>query len=136
MIAARKVTLDTFRRDPFHLTMRVLGRDLSTATSITFAIRLYPDAPGAAIAALSKVTDINVSGIRIVDTGVINGEAYTDIEILLGKGDNYPPAAEIGADITLAYDFKWIEAANTDGFFNPEQTILFGDFIVKGSVND
>lgn len=116
--------------------MRVRGVDLGTATSINFAIRLYPDAPGTPIAMLMRVTDINVSGVRVVETGVIAGEPYTDLEVLLGKGDNYPPAPEAGGDLTLAYDFKWTEAANTTGFFNPEQTILFGDFIVKGSVND
>lgn len=136
MAIAQKLTLTTFRTDPFHETMRVLGKDLSAALSLTFAIRLYPDAPGDPIAKLSKVTAINASGVRIVSTGMEDGVPYTDLEILLGKGDNYPNAGEAGADLTLAYDFKWIEAPVASGFYNPEQTILFGDFIVKGSVNE
>lgn len=135
-INAKRWNLVHFRNDPFHLTMRIYGENLADAPSLKFAIRLYPDAPGDPIVELEKVTVINTSGVRVVDSGIEDDLPFTDLEIIIGKGDIFPAAPEAGGDAVFAYDFEWTATPVTDGFYNPEQTRLFGDFIVKGSVND
>lgn len=136
MLIPRKVTLSTFRNDPYHLRMRVNGYDLSAA-DFKFSVRLLPDTGGSPLAEVIEETVIATSGVRVVDTGTEDDVPYTDIEVFIDLADSdWPAADEPGDDVILSYDFGWTDTPETEGFYNPRATYLYGDFIVKGSVND
>lgn len=136
---AQNQTLTAFRQDPLQIAMRVNGYDLTGAT-FKLSVRLYPDAAGDPLIEVEGTPTPGANGIRIADTGTTDGVPWTDLDILIGKAllsdSSIPAAEEAGDDIILAYDFGWTRASSSTAFVAVEETILFGDFIVKGSVND
>lgn len=137
MNVSKRVDLRAFREDPYQLRFRVRGYNLTGAT-MAFAVRLYPNAPGDAEIEIGNTTTRGAEGIRIVDTGVTDGFDWTDVEIIIAKAtvSALPTVGEAGADDVFAYDFEWERADTGSGFSEEETTILFGDFIVRGSVNN
>jgi len=134
---AANQSLSCFRKDPLAIRMQVQGVDLTNANP-AFAVRLYKDAPGAALIQLGVVTAAGTDGIRLV--GVVpdsDGISTTLLEIIASKTlmAALPAEAELGDDLTLAYDLQWTPPDDGSGFTSEETTVLFGDFIVQGSVN-
>lgn len=139
MAAFRRLDLRVFRKDPLQLTLTVVGIDLTGATQLDFAVRLYPDAPGAKLINCALTTTPGAQGCRLVSVTTDGGGVPTSvIEILDTKATMaaLPAAGEAGDDTVLHHDFQWLRAADGSGLTMIEETKLFGQFIVMGSVND
>ena len=137
MAIAQRLEQVAFRKDPFQLAFRARGYNLSLA-AFAFAVRLYPDAPGDPLILVRKAQTRGASGVRVVDTGTdADGIPWTDLEIILRKSliEALPSAGEAGDDAQFHYDFQWAAPDTASGFSQVENTILFGPFIVKGSIN-
>ncbi len=140
MTIANREALRAFRNDPLHLVLAVEGLDLTNAP-IALCVRQRRDTPGSPILQLDMTATAGAKGIRLVSvTPDDDGIPTSLVEILCPKADMiaafaaYQPA-EFGADLTLAYDLQWTLAPDGTGLTNVEETILFGDFIIQGSVN-
>jgi hypothetical protein len=142
MAFAGRITLRAFRNDPLRVTLSVRGVDLTGAT-FSFAVRQYPDQSGdALLGPLSNTTTTGQRGVRLVDVLTVDSVPTSLIEIIDTKANMQalPAAAEVGsgspAEVGLSFDFQWTPADGDEaGFAATEQTWLFGDFIVMGSVN-
>lgn len=147
MAFGQKVTLPAFRKDPLQFVMAVEGYDLTGAT-MTMTVRLRPDAPGDPILLLGTVTVAGDQGIRVAEvTTDADGVTSSTLEILVPKAafiaamapyQAIPPlSTEFGGQVVLAFDFQWLLAAAPDpSITNVEETVLWGDLIIMGSVND
>lgn len=135
-MAAQRHNFEAFRKDPFLCLIRVRGYNLNNVP-INFALNLYPDAPPPARIDVGTVIEKGVQGIRVAAVGFTNGLPWSDIEILLRKDTiaSLPPAAEAGSDVEFAYDIQWILPSPVGDYVRVEETILFGKFVIKGSVN-
>jgi len=134
----RRQDLRVFRRDPLHLVIAVIGLDL-TGSGPSLAVRLYPDAPGLPELLLGPTASAGSQGIRIVEVTRDPADVPTTLlEILATKGaiNRLPRTGEIGTPSTFAYDLQWTPPAAGPGLTRVEETVLFGSFIVMGSVND
>jgi hypothetical protein len=138
MMTAQRLDLSVFRNDPLSLPMAVIGFDLSDSAP-TLAVKLLPDAPGIPLLLLAPTSIPGADGIRIVS--VVRDEDDVPTTLMEGIASEatlatLPPAALPGADLTLSYDLQWTPPSDGSDFTSVEETILFGDFIIKGSVND
>lgn len=137
MAIAKRVAMTAFREDPFVVRFRVRGYNLTGAIQ-RFAVRLYPDEPGDARIQVGNTDTRGAEGIRVVETGVEGLFPWTDVEVILAKDSvrSLPEASEAGSDVKFAYDYEWQRPDTGSGFSEEEETILYGDFVVRGSVNN
>lgn len=137
---ARRLDLTVWRRDPMRIVLAVEGVDMGNVPTMSFAVRLYPDTPGEPLLLLVNKVTKGENGIRVVTIAEDTpGIKTTLVEIYCDKATlapQIPAAGEVGCDVTLAYDFQWTLPDDGTGFTPVEETVLFGSFIVKGSVND
>jgi len=101
-------------------------------------VRDRPDMPGDPRLLLPKTTTAGEDGCRLVDvTEDDDGVPTSLVEILAIKATmgTLPQALAPGDPVKLAYDFQWMLPDDGSGLSTLEETILFGDFIVMGSVN-
>ena len=138
MLTAVNQTLSAFRNDPLYLLMEVIGYDLS-GNLPSLAVKLYPDAPGPPLLLLAPTVIPGADGIRSVSVTYDDDDVPTTLlEAIASKTviSALPAAPVAGADVTLAYDLQWTPPLAGTGLSPVEETVLFGDFIIKGSVND
>lgn len=131
-------TLTVFRNDPLYLVISVVGFELSGAAP-SFAVRLYPDAPGLALIMLDATAESGKNGCRIVSVTFDGDDIPTTVLEIVASKDlmgSLPSASEAGADLTLSYDLQWTMPADAIGFSAGEERIMFGDLVVKDSFND
>ena len=139
---AAKLTLQGFRNDPFHATLRIGGIDL-TGAAMALAVRLYPNQPGDALIEIEATDLAGAEGIRLVSVGLDDdGVPESWIEIIIAKPtiQGLPAltaGAEIGDPATFHYDLQATPAEDVSSPWteNIEQTLLFGPFIINGSAN-
>lgn len=143
MTFAKRQAFPVFRNDPLCLTFELVGADLTEATA-RFCVRQKPDQEGDALLEVEGVDLIEddvplVSGIRLIEVTEDDDGVFTSIlEITSTKEEMQalPAAAEQGQDLTLFYDLEWqLSEAVSAPFAAVEETILYGDFIVRGSAN-
>lgn len=142
MSQAQWVTLTAFRHDDFREIMIVEGYDLTGAT-LSLAARLRRGSPGDPILLLQNTATPGAEGIRIVSAELdADGVPSTTLELFEPKASfvtkltPYQPR-ELGGSVTLEIDFQWKFAAAPDpDFTNVEETVLWGELIIQGSVND
>lgn len=137
MSRAARQEISVFRNDPMCLLLEVVGEDL-TGAAFAFAVRLYPDAAGAALLGpLAATATKGAPGVRLVRVDVVDDVPVSLLEIIDTKAhvQALPAATEAGADLTLHYDFGWTPLDDGSGLAAVEVTRLFGSFVVKGSVN-
>lgn len=138
MLTSKRTTIAVFRRDPLYLLISVIGYDL-TASSPAMAVRLYPDAPGDPLLLLEATGWAGADGIRLVEVIVDDDNVPTSVlEVIASKAtmSEMPLPGELGSDLTLYYDFQWTPPLEGSGITPVEETVMFGDFIIKGSAND
>lgn len=134
---ARKYRFEAFRSDPFLQLFRVWGYHLADVP-MNFALRLYPGAPGLPLYSTGKTTVRGAPGLRVAAQGLSDGLPWSDVELIVPKAsvEALPQPAEAGAALSIAYDLQWSLPDPGGDYVTVEETILFGDFVVKGSVND
>lgn len=145
MAFAKRVAIVAFRNDPLREVLAVVGYDLTDA-QLRFCVRQYPDQQGDPLLEifndqLDPDPVVSTStGMRLVEvTEDADGVKTSVVEVIAVKSDMQllPPGGERGEDLTLYHDLDWIlgedEAAP---FAAVEETVLYGDFILKGSAND
>lgn len=143
MTFAQRAPITAFRNDPLRVTLEI-ELDLTGAT-VAFAVRQHPDQSGAALLSVSGSTlAVNASpapapSIRLVDVDTDDDGVTTSvIELRDTKAhmQALPAAAVQGDDLSLYYDLQFTLATGVAApFAAEEETVLFGDFIVKGSAN-
>lgn len=135
-MAAQRHRFEAFRKDPFLCLIRIQGYNLNNVP-MNFALNLYPDAPPPALIDVGITIEKGVQGIRVAAVGFVNGLPWSDIEILLRKETiaSLPRMGEAGSDAVFAYDIQWTLPSPVGDYVRVEETILFGDFVIKGSVN-
>jgi hypothetical protein len=134
---AQRRDFTVFRNDPLQLVFGVIGLDLTGAV-MKMAVKLYPDAPGDPLLLLENQATPGQPGLRLVDVTVDDDGVPTSlIEGLRPKADMQalPPSAEFRVPLKLSHDFQWTLPDDGSGLTPQEETVLFGDFIVMGSVN-
>lgn len=135
-MAAQRHRFEAFRNDPFLCLIRIWGYNLNDIP-MNFALNHCSDAPLPALIDVGITIEPGAQGIRVAAVGFTAGLPWSDIEILLSKATmaSLPPAAEAGSDLALTYDFQWKLPNRAGDYVRVEETILFGDFVIKGSVN-
>lgn len=138
MNVAQGEDIRAFRADDFQELITFFGDDL-TGVPLSFAVRVNRDDPGAPIMTL---TTAGGGGITIIDTGTEDdGTPYAVIQLLKAKTAFEAlfaayPAPRPGQDTLFAYDLQWTPPSDLVAPATPvEETILTGDFYIKGSVN-
>jgi hypothetical protein len=143
MSIAKREPFTGFRNDPLRETLEVIGVNL-TGGLARFCIRQRPDQEGDALLEVEGEDFIEddeplVSGIRLIEVTEDEDGVFTSIlEITSTKEEMQalPAASEQGRDLTLYYDFEWqVSEEEAAPFAAAEETILYGDFIVRGSAN-
>lgn len=121
MATTARLDLSVWRNDDvYEFPLRVRGLDLS-ALALRMQVRILPDAPGAPLIDLNKVTNGNAEGLRIAGVSVVDGVTTSDLRIRINKSTlaALPYAGEVGDASMLAY------ALLIGG-----RTRLVGDFVV------
>lgn len=137
MAFAAAEAISAFRKDPFQYVLGVIGFDL-TGVDMKFCVRDRPDMPGDPRLLLATTGTPGADGCRFVSVEVDEDGVPTSlIEIVASKAQmaTLPQALMPGDTVKLAYDFQWTLAPDGSGLSALEETILFGDFNVMGSVN-
>lgn len=138
MNVAQRADITAFRNDDFQQLVTFFGADL-TGVPLSLAIKLDTDVPGAAIMTLTS--DVG-GGITIIDTAALDdGTPYSVIQMFKAKADfvtlftDYP-APEPGRSAIFSFDLQWVAPSALVAPATPaEETILYGTFILAGSVN-
>jgi hypothetical protein len=139
MNVAQRADISAYRADPFQALITFFGADLTGNTSLSFAVKIDTDVPGSAIMTLTSAVD---GGITVIDTAELeDGTPYSVIQLFKAKDAFVAafaahPAPEPGRSAVFSYDLQWVPPS---GLVAPataaEETILYGTFILAGSVN-
>jgi hypothetical protein len=138
MIVPGKLDLAGDRWTPFVTTLRFKGMDL-TGAAMEAHIRLYPDAPGAALVDLDTVTTTNTQGLRLVSVETIDGVKVSTVAMQINEtameGLGSIEGREPGTDLELAWDFvtTLVAAFNPNRPFQ-KQRYVKGTFTVQAGV--
>lgn len=137
MNVAQGEDIRAFRADDFQELITFFGDDLA-GVPLSFAVRINRDDPGSPIMTLTT----GAGDITIIDTGTEDdGTPYAVIQLLKAKTPFMAafagyPAPRPGQDALFAYDLQWTPPSDLVAPATPvEETILTGDFYIKGSVN-
>ncbi|WP_419808394.1 hypothetical protein [Sphingomonas sp.] len=108
MTTTARLDLSVWRNDDtYELPLRIVGPDL-TGVVLRAQIRLAPDTPGAALAALELVTNANAEGVRLAGVTSAAGTFTNDVRLRLNKSTRraLPYAGEVGDAARLAWAFQ------------------------------
>lgn len=131
MMQAGAVTLQVPRWTPYVETFRFKGIDL-TGAALHAQVRLRADTPGDPLINLVNVTTA-VQGLRLVSVDTTGVVPVSTVEIridatTLADAAHAPAAAEIGADVALAWDLH-VTPSGGD-----RQCWLAGPFVILAGV--
>lgn len=118
---AARLDLSIWRNDElYEFKLAVRGLDL-TGVQMRAQVRLYPDAPGAALIDLYTVNVAGTEGLRLAGVATVDGVPTSDVRINISKATRaaLPYAGEIGDATQLV----WVLALG-------QQTRLVGNFLV------
>lgn len=128
MRRAARLPIRADRHTPCAFVLRFKRLDL-TGAEMRVQVRLYPDAGGAPLIALSNVSEPRVLGLWLRDVEVVDGQPLSVVEFFIPEAlIEGLPNTELGQDLELAWDMTIKPIGGV------EQKRLFGPFTVIAGV--